>query len=581
MVCVHSAPAPLGFKTVRLLGALDQVSRWLAGGPAVRSPAPKDLQFLVGCVGVSLLTAAVSLPVKLLSGPLGLDAAGLVLFAASAGGLLLLVRVGVAPSRVAVLELVLVTVFLVFMSVQTRELQGEQLSWLALLPLSAGLLLGRPGVLWGSSLAVAGGAAVLGLHHLGWTFSAVPSGSKPIAFLNFSAFLMAVGLLASIWEQLRSGAVLQAEVAARVRADFLAKMSHELRTPMNGVLGMTEVLRATGLDADQQDYLSLIRRSGEAMVGLIDGLLDLSKLDAGRLSIEAVPVAVRDVLADVVQLQLQLAAARGVTLTSQVASEVPQWLRGDPLRVRQVLHNLLGNAVKFTADGAVRVRLDWRNGVLIGTVEDEGAGMSEELLGRLFRPFEQGDVSTARRHGGTGLGLAITRELCRRMNGDVIARSTPGQGSVFTFTCALEEGHPPVRALALPVHEVPRCEGRVLVVEDNPVNQLVARKLCERLGFEADVVKDGALAVAQVVRVEYALVLMDCQMPVMDGYEATRAIRALAHPAAKVPIVALTASALEADLQRCLDCGMNDALTKPVDVHRLGQALARLKRAAA
>ncbi len=553
---------------------LERWTAWLAHGRELGTRDLGRLRFLVGCVSVGAAIGLFTVPIGLVLGDGLRGLLATACFVGTTTGLLLLVRAGLAFRVVEVGELVAVALFLVFMSVQTERLHVEQLYWLSLLPLSGGLLLGRPGVWFGGALALAGGLSTAGLHALGWTFAAPPDDSVAAAFANFCGFVLAVGLLTGVYEVLRSAAVDQAERSARTRTDFLSSMSHELRTPMNGVIGMAQVLEATSLSSEQQGHVALIRRSGDAMVGIINDLLDFSKLEAGQLRVESVPTSVRDVLADVVQLFLVPAAERGVQVHSVVEGQVPEWVLGDPLRLRQVLHNLVSNAVKFSLEGEVRVGLSWAEGVLTGVVTDQGPGMSAEVLGRLFTPFEQADVSTARHHGGTGLGLTITRELCRRMGGDVQVASTPGMGSRFTFTCVF-----PLAVGAVGVHE-PRVEalvvlqGRLLLVEDNPVNQLVARKLCERLGLEVDLAQNGAEAVDQVSRAAYALVLMDCQMPVMDGFEATRQMRALPGAVSRIPIVALTASALPDDLVRCREAGMNDVLTKPIDGARLGAMLA-------
>ena len=261
-------------------------------------------------------------------------------------------------------------------------------------------------------------------------------------------------------------------------------------------------------------------------------------------------------------------------LESTVDAAVPEWLTSDPLRLRQVLHNLVSNAVKFSRQGAVRVALAWSDGVLRGSVEDDGQGMSVDPMSRLFTPFEQGDASTARQHGGTGLGLAITRKLCRGMGGEVLVESEFGVGSCFTFTCRCPHSLEGVAPRA-PTGDLAALHGRVLLVEDNPVNQLVARKLCERFGLEVHLAEQGAQALECVAREPFALVLMDCQMPVMDGYEATRRIRSLPGLQGQVPVIALTASALPDDLQRCRDAGMNETLSKPVDAAKLREVLGR------
>ena len=350
--------------------------------------------------------------------------------------------------------------------------------------------------------------------------------------------------------------------AAKVRGLFLANVSHELRTPMNGVIGLTELLAGTTLDEAQRAHLSLLQRSGEAMVQLINDLLDLTRLESGEFRLENGPTSARELVADVSALFQANALAKGLTLTMTVDHGVPAWVLVDGLRLRQVVQNLVGNAVKFTQRGGVRVGVTWTNAVLSVWVADDGPGLSDELRTRLFRPFQQGDQSSTRRTQGSGLGLAISSQLAQRMGGRIEVATTEGQGSTFVVTVSAPGCEAPAPKERAPVW--PLAAGRLLVAEDNAVNQVVTRGLCEKVGFEVDVVENGQLAVAAVQARDYALVLMDCQMPVMDGYEATLAIRKLPNRCSKVPIIALTASAMREELDRCLAVGMNEVLPKPL-----------------
>jgi CheY-like chemotaxis protein len=384
-------------------------------------------------------------------------------------------------------------------------------------------------------------------------------------------------------------------VASKAKGEFLANMSHEIRTPMNGVVGMVGLLLDTPLTPLQRDFAHTIKTSADSLLSIINDILDFSKIEAGKLTCEKVEFNLAETIKNVVDLLLPRAEAKGILFKTQVPETVRTAIVGDPTRLRQILLNLLGNAIKFTREGevvlAVAQTAETASSVsLCFTVQDTGIGIAEEVRGKLFQSFTQADSSTTRRFGGTGLGLAITRRLVELLGGTIEVASELGQGSTFWFT--LEFGRsetlaafPDAHSLATikPPSEPPAnaAKPRLLLAEDNRINQFVSTLQFKKYGYhQVDVVNNGRQAVETWQRDHQGIIFMDCQMPEMDGYQATQAIRELEkighHP--RTYIIALTANAMLGDRDRCLAAGMDDYLAKPVNENELQAVLERMSR---
>ncbi|HSR36584.1 MAG TPA: ATP-binding protein, partial [Desulfurivibrionaceae bacterium] len=384
-----------------------------------------------------------------------------------------------------------------------------------------------------------------------------------------------------------------AEAASRAKDEFLANMSHEIRTPMNGVLGTLQLLREMEMEPAQREFVRTAYTSADSLLRILNDILDFSKIEAKKLVLESIPVDLRQIIGEALTLHAVQAQEKKIALTADVDPSLPPRLLGDPTRIRQVLSNLVSNAVKFTEDGRVTVHArvtatDSGRVAIRIEVSDTGIGIEEEKQAVLFQSFTQADGSTTRKYGGTGLGLAIVRQLVLLMGGDLGVKSSPGHGA--TFWCDLRlpvaaETDGEERAEGQEAAPGVVLHGRILLVEDNKVNQVVAQKMLQRLGQEVVLAENGEAALQALARGErVALILMDCQMPVLDGYAATTAWRAIEarEGRGRTPIIAMTAHAMEGDRERCLAAGMDDYLAKPVKKEALAAMLEKwLSRAPA
>ena len=377
-----------------------------------------------------------------------------------------------------------------------------------------------------------------------------------------------------------------AEAATQAKSEFIAVVSHEVRTPMNGVLGMARLLKDMDVDAEQRECVDTIIASGEALLTIIDDLLDISKMDAGRLELESIPFHLPDVIADCASLMKPRADENGLALTTAVDPSIPPVLVGDPLRLRQVLLNLLSNAVKFTDEGSVRIAAEALSrtaggAVLAFDVIDTGRGIAPDAQEKLFSVYTQASVEVARKYGGTGLGLAICRRLVEMMGGEITLESALDQGAAFRVTVPLAVGDTADLArLRKEEGSAPAVPGKrqlfVLQVEDNETNRQVTERILTRAGHRVVSVVNGVEALAALEAETFDAIVMDRHMPEMDGIEATRRIRAMAPPLATLPIVGVTAGAIQVELDACSEAGMDEVLTKPLEAKELLAALKRL-----
>lgn len=377
-----------------------------------------------------------------------------------------------------------------------------------------------------------------------------------------------------------------AERASRAKSEFVSRMSHELRTPLNAIIGFAELLEAEPLSPSHKNYVNLINSSGKHLMELINAVLDHAKIEAGGMTLETIAFDFPATIEAVKTIVNERATAKGLVFSTAIDGNMPRFLKGDPTRLRQILINLLVNAVKFTEQGSVELRIAVNAGRVVFSVRDTGIGMDEAALGRLFKPFSQADDSVTRKFGGTGLGLMISKELIEAMGGGIEVESAPGVGTVFWFWLPLQAATsrdgdqmssvPAVRAA--PVDIAALVAGRVLLVDDNRVNQQLAGAMLARLGLDCDFADNGAHALQRLATADYALVLMDMEMPELDGVAATEQYRAEEMAAGRppLPIIAMTANALQEDRERCFAVGMNGYIAKPIGLAVLQAELQRL-----
>ncbi len=564
-------PAPDG--AARLGRAKAYVELWLNGHvPGRCYPGAENVakvRFFVRAWLFSIFFSAamtVNYAIEGLSGQMVLNGSVALLGVA----VLWLLRAGARLERLVHVTLALLPVAIALGAVAQTPYNLSTIFYLTAFPFMANVLGTRWALLYlGESLALGLGALAMGLN--GYTLGQVEPHPTLTTAVNFAFVTVLVSLAGQGVLELRRRTMEAVEAASRAKSAFLANMSHEIRTPMNGVLGLTELMLTEPLPPAQRERLELIHRSGELLVALINDLLDLSRIEAGKMPMSAADVELEPLLSDVQQLFKAAAEEKHLALTLELDPSLPRAVRVDPLRLRQVLCNLVNNAVKFTDHGSVRIAASPSAGRLRFEVQDTGTGIAPEQMGRLFQTFQQASQRSEHRAIGSGLGLALSKELTGLLGGELRVESRPGEGARFFFELDLPAANAPAPAPA----PAKRARGirRVLVVDDNAINLKVAKALAEKAGCRVATATNGREAVKAVEREPFDAVLMDCHMPEVDGFEATRLIRRLPGPCSRVRIVALTASALPEDVAACLASGMDGCVTKPISMARMIDAL--------
>ena len=545
--------------------------RWLSPGIRASPEGRRSALVIAGGASFALVFVTAHLLTSVVAGHLDRTVPALVFLTAPVTCLALLqLR---ATTRAAGHVLIGASTLLISVAIAGEDLlQAGTVAWYGVVCALAIMSLGlRTGLRWLAFDAV----LVLGLELLRARGLITPwlHPGPMFTLLRGLGLVLAFVVLAALFERTRQHGLADAEQLNQSKSNFLANVSHELRTPMNGVLGLTELLLRSNVDAEQREHLELLQRSSRSLVVLLNDLLDMSKVEAGKMQLDPTDFELEPLLKDLAALHRPVAQARGLAFELTLPPSMPRAVRGDAMRLRQVLTNLLGNAIKFTPKGRVQVTVALSGEHYDFAVKDTGIGIPRATLPSLFTAFAQAEAGTTRRFGGTGLGLALSRQLVELMGGTLEIESQEGEGTTASFSVTL----PPSLMALVETAATPPTEALttlpVLVVDDNPINLKVACGLVQKCGYRTLVAHDGAEALELVQRVPVCLVLMDCHMPVMDGFEATEKIRQLDGDVALVPIVALTASAMPEELARCLTSGMNDTLIKPVTLEQLARTL--------